>query len=276
MDLNNFLNDFENTLDNRGKIEEEKEDIFDDIVKNLLSYLNKDNLDEITHKIKKRSEFENVTIKIGDYIHSHTLSECKELLTPEKCLKLIGKNKKLYQEVDMYKISNFYNVPTIDSFLQELVAKKNVASISIDISRYNTASLLNPDPYLSQAQQQLQQMQYKWLTSTPNSSEPFTTLQNYSIDPNGVSNIWHQQNLNKWLEPMGNNPMSEPNFNWLNNKKPNLNLALSVNTDNTGRWYRIGNEDKVFNSLAELEEYEDKERNKSVWEKLKEKWFGEC
>ena len=68
MDLNNFLNDFENTLDNRGKIEEEKEDIFDDIVKNLLSYLNKDNLDEITLKVIKRSEFENVTIKIGDYI----------------------------------------------------------------------------------------------------------------------------------------------------------------------------------------------------------------
>ena len=97
MDLNNFLNDFENTLDNRGKIEEEKEDIFDDIVKNLLSYLNKDNLDEITLKVIKRSEFENVTIKIMSSKKHNPININKLTFLPLLCRRMEDKNHWRYE-----------------------------------------------------------------------------------------------------------------------------------------------------------------------------------
>ena len=40
-DLDKFLNEFEDELDNRDKIEDKKSNLFDDIIKNLISELNK-------------------------------------------------------------------------------------------------------------------------------------------------------------------------------------------------------------------------------------------
>lgn len=130
-DLDKFLNEFEDELDNRDKIEDKKSNLFDDIVKNLISELNKNSKNNQII-ILKVDKFQDITTTIGDYIHSHTLSEIKELLNADKCIKLLGGKNKISQKLNIYDhtVFNLYGVYTIDSFINDMVNEKRKKFIS--------------------------------------------------------------------------------------------------------------------------------------------------
>ena len=130
-DLDKFLNEFEDELDNRDKIEDKKSNLFDDIVKNLISELNKGSRNNQI-VILKVDKFNNITTTIGDYIHSHTLSEVKELLNADKCIKLLGGKNKISQKLNVFDcvVTNLYGVYTIDSFINDMVDKKRKKFLS--------------------------------------------------------------------------------------------------------------------------------------------------
>lgn len=130
-DLDKFLNEFEDELDNRDKIEDKKSDLFDDIVKNLISELNKGSRNNRI-VILKVDKFNDITTTIGDYIHSHTLSEAKELLNADKCIKLLGGKNKISQKLNVFDcvVTNLYGVYTIDSFINDMVDEKKKKILS--------------------------------------------------------------------------------------------------------------------------------------------------
>lgn len=130
-DLDKFLNEFEDELDNRDKIEDKKSDLFDDIVKNLISELNKGSRNKQI-VILKVDKFNDITTTIGDYIHSHTLSEAKELLNADKCIKLLGGKNKISQKLNVFDcvVTNFYGVYTIDSFINDMIDEKRKKILS--------------------------------------------------------------------------------------------------------------------------------------------------
>ena len=124
-DLDKFLNEFEDELDNRDKIEDKKSNLFDDIIKNLISELNKNSKNNQII-ILKVDKFQDITTTIGDYIYSHTLSEVKELLNTDKCIKLLGGKNKISQKLNIFDcaVTNLYGVYTIDSFIHNIVDEK--------------------------------------------------------------------------------------------------------------------------------------------------------
>lgn len=130
-DLDKFLNEFEDELDNRDKIEDKKSNLFDDIVKNLISELNKNSKNNQI-VILKVDKFNDITTTIGDYIHSHTLSEVKELLNVDKCIKLLGGKNKISQKLNIFDcvVTNLYGVYTIDSFINDMVDEKKKKFLS--------------------------------------------------------------------------------------------------------------------------------------------------
>lgn len=130
-DLDKFLNEFEDELDNRDKIEDKKSNLFDDIVKNLISELNKGSRNKQI-VILKVDKFKDITTTIGDYIHSHTLSEVKELLNADKCIKLLGGKNKISQKLNVFDcaVTNLYGVYTIDSFINDMVDEKKKKLLS--------------------------------------------------------------------------------------------------------------------------------------------------
>ena len=130
-DLDKFLNEFENELDNRDKIEDKKSNLFDDIVKNLISELNKGSRNNRI-VILKVDKFNDITTTIGDYIHSHTLSEVKELLNADKCIKLLGGKNKISKKLNVFDcaVTNLYGVYTIDSFINDMVDAKKKKLLS--------------------------------------------------------------------------------------------------------------------------------------------------
>lgn len=130
-DLDKFLNEFEDELDNRDKIEDKKSDLFDDIVKNLISELNKGSRNNRI-VILKVDKFNDITTTIGDYIHSHTLSEAKELLNADKCIKLLGGKNKISKKLNVFDctVTNLYGVYTIDSFINDMVDTKKKKLLS--------------------------------------------------------------------------------------------------------------------------------------------------
>ena len=130
-DLDKFLNEFEDELDNRDKIEDKKSNLFDDIVKNLISELNKGSRNNQII-ILKVDKFQDITTTIGDYIHSHTLSEVKELLNADKCIKLLGGKNKISQKLNIFDcvVTNLYGVYTIDSFINDMVDEKKKKFLS--------------------------------------------------------------------------------------------------------------------------------------------------
>lgn len=130
-DLDKFLNEFENELDNRDKIEDKKSNLFDDIVKNLILELNKGSRNNRI-VILKVDKFNDITTTIGDYIHSHTLSEVKELLNADKCIKLLGGKNKISQKLNVFDcvVTNFYGVYTIDSFINDMIDEKRKEFLS--------------------------------------------------------------------------------------------------------------------------------------------------
>ena len=130
-DLDKFLNEFEDELDNRDKIEDKKSNLFDDIVKNLISELNKGSRNNRI-VILKVDKFNDITTTIGDYIHSHTLSEAKELLNADKCIKLLGGKNKISKKLNVFDcaVTNLYGVYTIDSFINDMVDEKKKKFLS--------------------------------------------------------------------------------------------------------------------------------------------------
>lgn len=130
-DLDKFLNEFEDELDNRDKIEDKKSNLFDDIIKNLISELNKGSRNKQI-VILKVDKFKDITTTIGDYIHSHTLSEVKELLNADKCIKLLGGKNKISQKLNVFDcaVTNLYGVYTIDSFINDMVDEKKKKLLS--------------------------------------------------------------------------------------------------------------------------------------------------
>lgn len=130
-DLDKFLNEFENELDNRDKIEDKKSNLFDDIVKNLILELNKGSRNNRI-VILKVDKFNDITTTIGDYIHSHTLSEVKELLNADKCIKLLGGKNKISKKLNVFDctVTNLYGVYTIDSFINDMVDTKKKKLLS--------------------------------------------------------------------------------------------------------------------------------------------------
>lgn len=148
-DLDKFLNEFEDELDNRDKIEDKKSNLFDDIIKNLISELNKGTRNNQI-VILKVDKFNDITTTLGDYIHSHTLSEVKELLNVNKCIKLLGGKNKISQKLNVFDcvVTNFYGVYTIDSFINDMIDEKR-------------KEFLLPKNILSQSSQVKPQV-YKW------------------------------------------------------------------------------------------------------------------
>lgn len=148
-DLDKFLNEFEDELDNRDKIEDKKSNLFDDIVKNLILELNKGSRNNRI-VILKVDKFKDITTTIGDYIHSHTLSEVKKLLNADKCIKLLGGKNKISQKLNVFDgvVYNLYGVYTIDSFVNDMVDEKR-------------KKLLSPKNILSQSSQVKPQV-HKW------------------------------------------------------------------------------------------------------------------
>ena len=130
-DLDKFLNEFEDELDNRDKIENKKSNLFDDIIKNLISELNKGSRNNQI-VILKVDKFKDITTTIGDYIHSHTLSEIKELLNADKCIKLLGGKNKISKKLNVFDcaVTNLYGVYTIDSFINDMVDEKKKKVLS--------------------------------------------------------------------------------------------------------------------------------------------------
>lgn len=146
-DLDNFLNDFENELDNRNTIDSKKEDLFNDIIKNILTDINKGS----RHRnlfIIKGNKFNDISDTIKDYLCSHTLSEAKDLLDIDKCFKLIGSKKNIIDKLDITECHtniSLYNIKTIDTFLsdmlrtkkEQLFSTKNIFGNSTQIKPYN-------------------------------------------------------------------------------------------------------------------------------------------
>ena len=130
MDLNNFLNDFKNEQDNREEIDGKKESIFDSIITNLITSLNEDNKHSKWLHIIAPDKLEGITVTIGDFIHSHTYSECEELLDADKCWKFLTKQnhkilpssfkRSVTTKIDAFTIDkNIYGVPTLDKYIKE-------------------------------------------------------------------------------------------------------------------------------------------------------------
>ena len=162
--VDNFINSFKDELNNRDKIDSKKNDILYDIINNLILSLNIDNDDKYCLDIIKQSYMKKIINILKEYIDTHVLSECKELLNADKCFTFLAeKNKKrniqkfkknLIDRIDIFSTKSIlykYDIQEIDDFIQGVINKKMInlpsqfgADWKADWKYINTMNFNNP------------------------------------------------------------------------------------------------------------------------------------